>query len=49
MPSAFEDHEFDRVGFLRLPGALSVDDVSSLNAAIDRFPETERFELRMMP
>lgn len=38
-PTALDDYEFDLRGFLVIRGALSPDEVASLNAAYDRFPE----------
>jgi hypothetical protein len=37
-PSAFDDFEFDRLGYAVRGCALSTDEVGSLNDAIDRFP-----------
>lgn len=42
MPSELEDYQFDRVGYLLLPGALSPHDVGELNEAFDQFPDLDR-------
>ena len=40
-PSALDDFEFDRNGFLVIRDALSADDVAAINGAFDRFPPLE--------
>lgn len=43
-PSALDDFEFDRTGFLVLRDALSSPDLVALNGAFDRFPTLETGE-----
>ena len=41
-PTPLDDYLFDLRGYLLLDGALSHEEVESLNAAYERFPELER-------